>query len=49
MGVRATSNLGLAVIRLDRTSARLAKANIVIAIVLAVIGVVQVVLMVKGH
>ena len=49
MLVKVSANLGLAVIRLDKTSARLAKANIVLGIDLALIGVIQVVLVVRGH
>ena len=49
MLLRGVARLGLSVIRLDKTSARLAKANIVLGIALALIGVIQVVLVVRGH
>ena len=46
---RVLALLGKAVVRLDRTSGRLAMVNIALTITLAVIGVIQIVLMVKGH
>ncbi|MGA9039891.1 MAG: hypothetical protein WB421_05095 [Terriglobales bacterium] len=47
--IRPAVLLGLAVRKLDNTSTRLALANIILAAVLAIIGVVQICLMVRGH
>jgi hypothetical protein len=38
-----------AVIRLDKTSSRLAKIYIWLTVILGIIGVVQIVLMLRGH
>ena len=45
---RAVSLLGKAVIRLDATSSRLARVNIVLTVVVVLIGIVQVVLMFRS-
>jgi len=47
--VKGMALLGLAVIRLDKTSSRLAKINIVLAVALLLGGVAQIILMVRGH
>lgn len=44
-----TTLLGKAILRLDRTSSRLAWINIALAVIVVVIGIFQVILMVKGH
>lgn len=41
--------LGLSILSLDRTGARLAVINIVLAALLAIIGGVQICLMLRGH
>lgn len=45
----ALAHLGLAVVRLDKTSGFLARVNIGLGVVLAFIGIIQIVLMVRGH
>jgi hypothetical protein len=47
--VRGLSLLGLSIVRLDRTSSRLATIYIWLTVALGIIGVVQVVLMFRGH
>jgi hypothetical protein len=47
--VKGLSLLGLSVVRLDKTSTRLAKVNIWLTVVILLVGIVQIVLMVRGH
>lgn len=47
--MRPSVLLGIAIRKLDRTSARLALANVALAVVLAIIGMIQVWLMLHGH
>ena len=47
--VKGTALLGLTVIRLDKTSGRLSKVNIWLTVVILIVGIVQIVLMVRGH
>lgn len=42
-------HLGKAVLRLDRTSSRLAIVNIILTAVILVVGLIQIVLMIRGH
>ena len=46
---RAIGVLGLSILSLDRTSSRLARIYIWLTAVLAVIGIVQIILMLRGH
>ncbi len=46
---KAIGFLGKAVVRLDRTSSRLAIVNIVLTTVILIVGVIQIVLMIRGH
>jgi hypothetical protein len=48
-GIRAAALLGKAIKKLDRTSTLLAIGNIVVGLGLAVIGIVQICLMLRGH
>jgi hypothetical protein len=48
-GMLGIALLGQAIVKLDRTSTRLAVANVVLAVILAAIGGVQIFLMVRGH
>jgi len=41
--------LGQAIVNLDRTSTRLAVVNVILAVILAAIGVMQICLMLHGH
>jgi len=45
----AIARLGLAVVRLDKTSGFLAKVNIVLGGLVFMVGVFQVILMLRGH
>lgn len=45
----ALANLGLAVIRLDKTSAFLAKVNIGLGFLVIAVGIFQICLMLRGH
>jgi len=45
----AIGYLGKAVLKLDRTSSRLAVVNIVLTAVILAVGVVQIYLMLRGH
>jgi len=45
----AIGYLGKAVLRLDRTSGRLALVNIVLTAVILIVGLIQIVLMLRGH
>lgn len=47
--VKGLSLLGLSVLRLDETSTRLAKVNIWLTVVILLVGLVQILLMVRGH
>jgi hypothetical protein len=47
--VKGLSLLGIPIVRLDRTSSRLAKVYIWLTVVLGIIGIVQIVLMLRGH
>jgi hypothetical protein len=47
--VKGLSLLGLSIVRLDRTNTRLAKVNIGLTIVILLVGIVQIVLMVRGR
>ena len=46
---KAIAFLGKAVLRLDRTSTRLAIVNIVLTAVILIVGLIQIVLMLRGH
>ena len=41
--------LGLAVIRLDKTSSRLSKVNIALTVVILLVGIAQIALMICQH
>jgi hypothetical protein len=45
----AIGYLGKAVLRLDKTSSRLATVNIVLTAVILIVGLIQIVLMLRGH
>jgi hypothetical protein len=47
--VKAVGYLGKAVLRLDKTSSRLAIVNIVLTAVILVVGLTQIALMLRGH
>jgi hypothetical protein len=47
--VKGLSLLGISIVRLDRTSSRLAKVYIWLTVVLGIIGIVQIVLMLRGR
>jgi hypothetical protein len=47
--VKALSLLGISIVQLDRTSSRLAMVYIFLTVVLGIIGIVQIVLMLRGH
>jgi hypothetical protein len=47
--VKGTAVLGLAVIRLDKTSSRLSKVNIALTVVILLVGIAQIALMICQH
>jgi hypothetical protein len=47
--VKGLSLLGRSIVRLDRTNTRLAKVNIGLTVVILLVGIVQIVLMMRAH
>lgn len=47
--IRAISLLTASIIRLDKTSSRMAVVNIGLTIVILLVGIVQIILMLRGH